>query len=215
MKSFITLGVFAFILSFCNIGERLSKLTNSGADGQTSPVNISADSPKTDSADEPMEKPDLTAAQEEILNNGEQVKWEEQGIAFTLPKDWKKMNVGKTSLNYSSPDQAFLIGTISILPDNFPSQKSLKAQYESALQQLKNGKYENVRYLEIDGVKGVEFIETMPEEKGDPRRHQWIGFRNYLGQNQQLNVMLSTKGNNFEKHRDDFPAVLYSMKINK
>lgn len=67
----------------------------------------------------------------------------------------------------------------------------------------------------IDDVKGVEWTETIPEDKSGPRRHQWIAFRNYLGQNQQLNMMLSTKGSNFEKHRDDFPAVMYSMKIAK
>ena len=59
-------------------------------------------------------------------------------------------------------------------------QFGLKANYESALQHLQNGKYENVRYLEIDGVKGVEFTETMPEENDDSRRRQWIAFRNYL-----------------------------------
>ena len=55
----------------------------------------------------------------------------------------------------------------------------------------------------------------MPEDKDDPRRHQWIAYRTYLGQKQQLNVMTSTKGTNFEKHSDDFPAILYSMKAVK
>ena len=117
--------------------------------------------------------------------------------------------------NYGSPDNAFLIATISNLPDTVPGDVSLKATYESSLELLKQGKYEKVRWLEIDGVKGVEWWETMPEDKGDPRRHQWIAFRNYQGQNQQLNIMLSTKGSNFEKHRDDFTAVMYSMKIPK
>ena len=80
---------------------------------------------------------------------------------------------------------------------------------------MKQGKYETVRYLEIDGVKGVEWVEAPPEDKDGPRRHQWIGYRNYLGQNQMLNVMLSTKGTNFEKHKDNFPAIMYSMKIPK
>ncbi len=101
------------------------------------------------------------------------------------------------------------------MPDDFPSDISLKATYDSALQQMKNGKYETVRYVEIDGIKGVEWFETMPEDKSGPRRHQWIAFRKYLGQNQQLNMMLSTKGTSFEKHRDDFPAIMYSMKIGK
>lgn len=215
MKNFVSLSLFIFALSFCNLSERLSKLRGDSSGNQNSSANTSVNSSKTPATDETVEKPGLTDQQQFILDTGEEIKWTEQGITFTLPKNWKKMNVGKTSLNYGSPDLAFLIATVSPMPADFPADISLKANYESALQQLQNGKYENVRYLEIDGIKGVEFTETMPEEKGDPRRHQWIGFRTYLGQNQMLNIMTSTKGNNFEKHRDDFPAILYSMKIDK
>jgi hypothetical protein len=215
MKIFVSLSLFIFALSFCNLSERLSKLRGDSSGNQNTSANTSVNSSATPIMDEAVEKPELTAAQRDILDSGQEIKWTEQGITYTLPKNWKKMNVGKTSLNYGSPDLAFLIAAISPMPADFPADMSLKANYESALQQLQNGKYENVRYLEIDGIKGVEFIETMPEEKGDPRRHQWIGFRTYLGQNQMLNIMTSTKGNNFEKHRDDFPAILYSMKIDK
>src|SRR5687768_10905606 len=215
MKFFVSVSLFIFALSFCNLSERLSKLRGGSASNQNSSANTSVNSSTVPRAVETVEKPDLTAVQQDILNSGQEVKWTEQGITFTVPKNWKKMNVGKTSLNYSSPDLAFLIAAVSPMPADFPADISLKANYESALQQLQNGKYENVRYLDIDGIKGVEFTETMPEEKGDPRRHQWIGFRTYLGQNQMLNIMTSTKGNNFEKHRDDFPAILYSMEIDK
>lgn len=215
MKSILSLGVLIFALSFCNLSEKLSQLKGGNSTNQNSSVNSTATNSAKTSTDETVEKPKLTAAQQTINDGGQETKWDDQGIAWTLPKNWKKMNIAKTMFNYGSPDLAFLIANISVMPGNFPSDVSLKGTYESSLEQLKNGKYENVRYLEIDGVKGVEFIETMPEEKSDPRRHQWIAFRNYQGQNQQLNVILSTKGTNFEKHRDDFPAVLYSMKIAK
>ena len=55
----------------------------------------------------------------------------------------------------------------------------------------------------------------MPEDKEGARRHQWIAFRNYQGQNQLLNIMVSTKGSNFDKQRDTFAAIMYSMKIPK
>ena len=219
MKSLVSLGLFIFALSFCNLSERLSQIKGGNSNTQNSSANSTAGSPtnstKTATSDETVEKPRLTEQQQFVFDKGQEVKWDEQGIAWKLPTDWKKMNVSKEMFNYSSPDLAFLIANISVMPDNFPSEISLKATYESALQQLKNGKYERARYLEIDGVKGVEFVETMPEDKSGARRHQWIAFRNYLGQTQQLNIMLSTKGTNFEKHRDDFPAVLYSMKIAK
>ena len=215
MKFFVSVGLFIFALSFCNLGERLSKLRGDSSSNQNSSANTSVNSSTTKAKDEAVDKPELSGVQQDILNSGQEIKWTEQGITFTLPKNWKKMNVGKTSLNYGSPDLAFLIATVSPMPADFPADISLKANYESAFGQLQNGKHENARYLEIDGIKGVEFTETMPEEKSNPRRHQWIAFRTYLGQNQMLNIMTSTKGNNFEKHRDDFAAILYSMKIDK
>jgi hypothetical protein len=125
------------------------------------------------------------------------------------------MEVRKESLNYGSPANGFLIASISVMPSNFPSDISIDATYTSALEQLKQGKYEKVRWLEIDGVRGVEWVEAMPEDKSGPRRHQWIAFRTYQGQNQQLNVMVSTNGSGFDKQRDTYAAIMYSMKIAK
>lgn len=131
-------------------------------------------------------------------------------MSWRLPAGWTKMDVSKTSFNYQSPDQAFLLVNISSLGPSFPVESSIEAYYTQAIQKLRSGDYEKVRYLEIDGLKGVEFIESMPADQSGARRHQWIAYRSYLGDTQQLNVMLSTKGSNFEKHRDTFPAVLYS-----
>lgn len=208
MKTFLSLGLIVFALNFCNVGERLKQLAGSSGP----PADTSSD--KTKSSD-PGEPAKLSAAQQAIADGGIETIWDEQGITWRLPANWKKTDVKKESALYSSLDNAFLIPTISVMSDDFPSDVSLKATYDSALQQMKNGKYENARYVEIDGIKGVEWTETMPEDRDGPRRFQWITFRNYLGQNQQLNIMLSTKGSNFEKHRDDFPAIMYSMKISK
>jgi len=212
MKSVLSLGFLFFVLTFCGLGDRLKGLggssSNSAANTATSPAKPSA-------SDASVEKADLNSSQQAILDSGIDISWDDQGISWKIPKSWKKMSVTKQMINYGSPDNAFLIGTISNLPDTVPAEVSLKATYESSLELLKQGKYEKVRWLEIDGVKGVEWWESMPEDKSGPRRHQWIAFRNYQGQNQQLNIMLSTKGTNFDKHRDDFPAVMYSMKIPK
>ena len=125
------------------------------------------------------------------------------------------MEVKKDSFNYESPDLAFLLVNISELGDSFPMDTSLQAYYDQAMQQLKSGKYADVKMVSIDGVPGVEFTEAPPEGKDDVRRHQWIGYRRYLGQVQQVNVMTSTKASNFAKHGDDFTAILYSMKATK
>jgi hypothetical protein len=210
MNSFIFVGLMTFVVAICGLSERFKSLS-----GETAGSNTASAPGKTASGDTNAETPNLTPGQQALIDAAEEVTWDAQGISWKLPKGWKKMNVLKESFNYGSADNAFLIGSISVMSNDFPSDISLKATYDSSLQQLKNGKYENVRYVQIDGVKGVEWIEAMPELRDGARRHQWIAFRNYQGQNQQLNIMLSTTGTNFEKHRDEFAAIMYSMKIAK
>ena len=213
MRSAVLIGSLLFAFTFCGLGERIRSLSGTSNSANTPANGPSKTGGTTDSGE--VEKAKLNTEQQAIADGAAETNWSDQGITWRLPSGWKKTDMKKESALFSSSDGAFLIPTISVMPDDFPSDVSLKATYDSALQQLKNGKYETARYLEIDGIKGVEFLETMPEDKGGPRRHQWIAFRNYLGQNQQLNIMLSTKGNNFDKHRADFPAIMYSMKIAK
>jgi hypothetical protein len=118
-------------------------------------------------------------------------------------------------MNYQSPDLAFLLSNISPMSDDFPVDISTKAYYDGQVTRMKNGEVKTVKYTEIDGLKGVEFVESSPEDKGDAQRHQWIAYRKYGGQVQMLNIMLSTKGSNFEKHAAEFQAILYSMGIVK
>jgi len=207
MKSILSLGLIILALTFCGLGDKL-KGTGGGS-------NTSTSGPSKASSSSTVDKPKPTDAQQSIIDSGTETTWNEQGISWRLPAGWPKMEVHKESLNYGSPANGFLIASISVMSADFPSDTSLDATYTSALEQLKQGKYENVRWLEIDGVKGVEWVEAMPEDKDGARRHQWIGFRNYQGQNQQLNIMVSTKGSNFDKQRDTFAAIMYSMKIAK
>lgn len=210
MKSVLTLGVISLALTFCGLGERLKQLSGGGESGPGS--NSSSSSTISTGS---VEKPKATAAQQSIIDSGTETTWDTQGISWRLPAGFKKMSVMKEQFNYGSPATGFLIASISVMPDNFPSDTSIDAYYAQALEQLKQGKYENVRWLEIDGVKGVEFVEAMPEVKDGPRRHQWIAYRRYLGQNQQLNIMLSTDGDKFDRQRDTFAAIMYSMKVPK
>ncbi len=212
MKSILTLGLISFALTFCGLSEKLKGLPGSSSNTASNTATAPA---KSSGSDTSVEKAALNGAQQAIMDAGNDAKWDDQNISWKLPPSWKKMSASKQMFNYGSPDNAFLIASISNLPDTVPAEVSLKGTYDSSLEMLKQGKYEKVRWVEIDGVKGVEWWEAMPEDKGDPRRHQWIAFRNFQGQNQQLNIMLSTKGSNFDKHRDDFAAVMYSMKIGK
>ena len=208
----ISLGIIIFALTFCGLTDKLKQLSGKSESNTASNSSSRANSSSSSTT---AEKPKISGAQQAIIDGGTETKWDDQGLSWKLPSGWKKMDVKKESFNYQSPDNAFLLVNISVMPDSFPMDISMKAYYDQAMQQLKNGKYEAVKMVEIDGISGVEFVEAMPEDKSSPRRHQWIAYRTYLGQKQQLNVMTSTKGSNFEKHADDFPAILYSMKAVK
>jgi hypothetical protein len=210
MNSILSVGIIIFALTFCGIGNRLKGLSADNSSAANTSSNAAA---KTSQGS--VEQPNPTAAQQAMIDSGTETTWDAQGISWKLPSGFKKMQVLKESFNYGSPATGFLIASISVMPDDFPSESSIDAYYTSALEQLKQGKYENVRWLEIDGVKGVEWVEAMPEIKDGARRHQWIAFRRHLGQNQQLNIMVSTDGDKFEARRDSFAAIMYSMKIPK
>ncbi|MBX3243806.1 MAG: hypothetical protein KF685_05060 [Acidobacteria bacterium] len=207
MKLLLSGGILLFVMTMCGLGERLEKLRGS-SDTNTAPTTEKRSTSTVKQAD-------MTPSQQAIADKGVEIAWAEQGIKWKVPENWPKMDVGKDSLNYGAPAEGFLIASISVMPSSFPAETSLDATYQSALEQMKQGKYEEVNWLEIDGVKGVEWVEAMPEDKDGPRRHQWIAFRNYQGQNQQLNIMVSTKGSNFDNQKDTFAAILYSMQIPK
>ena len=110
-------------------------------------------------------------------------------------------------------DLASLIVSISPMGEDFPTDISLKAFYDGAVTRKKNGEVEDVRWLEIDGMKGVAFREAMPEGADDPRRLQWLTYRKFAGQTQMVNLMLATAGRSFEKNQDTFYGILYSTKL--
>jgi hypothetical protein len=211
MNSFLATGALAMILAFCGIGDRIKQMSGDSSNGGASNSSGTGTAKDTTSA----EKPSLTAAQQSIQDGATETQWDAQGISFKIPSGFAKMDVKKESFNYGSPATGFLIASISVMPDSFPADTSIQATYDSALEQLKQGKYKNVRWLEIDGVKGVEWVESPPEEKDGIRRHQWIAFRKYQGQNQQLNIILSTDQTKFDKQSDAFAAILYSLKAAK
>jgi hypothetical protein len=96
---------------------------------------------------------------------------------------------------------------------SFPTDISIKAFYDQAKNREKNGEVDEVKWLEIDGLKGVEFREAEPEKPDGFRRLQWMAYRKYAGQVQLVNLMLSTNGKGYPQHQDEMYGVLYSTKI--
>ena len=205
MKHVLTVVFVCFALSLCNLSERLHKgSSNSNSSGSSSSGGAAA------------ERAQPTAAQTAALAGGKEAKWERQGMSWTVPPQWTEHENESKSFMWRSPggsNAASLIVSISPMPENFPTDVSLDAEYESAKSRAKNGEVDEVKWVEIDGLKGVQFREANPEKPDGHRRLQWLSFRKYLGQVQGINLMLATQGADFARHQDAMYGILYSTKI--
>ncbi|MDQ2938073.1 MAG: hypothetical protein M3R67_11275 [Acidobacteriota bacterium] len=203
MKQIPVLLVLGFALSLCNLSNKLKNTDKSGKSSSTS-------------SDTSAEHATPTAAQTEALAGGQTVKWDQQGMSWTVPPKWTQADNDSKTLLWRSPggsDAANLIVNISAMDESFPTDISIKAFFDAAKTRAKNGEVDEVKWLEIDGLKGFEFREANPEKPDGIRRLQWMAYRKYAGQVQLVNLMLSSSGSGFPKHQDAMYGVMYSTKI--
>lgn len=208
MKQLPLLITLAVSLSLCNLSERFKKSGNSNTG--------SAGSSATGGGAEAGELPAPTSAQQAAIANGQTVRWEQQGMSWTVPANWKQFTNESKSLLWRSPgswDAGNLIVSISPMDESFPVDISIKAFYDGQKTRSKNGEVDELRWLELDGVKGIQFRESNPEKPDGIRRLQWMAYRKYAGQVQLVNVMLSSSGKGFPQHQDAMYGVLYSTKL--
>lgn len=208
MKLLSLILLLGFSLSLCNLTNKLREAGSSGNSNQSPPGT------RGPSAD--VERPEPTAAQIAALEGGQSASWTNQGMSWTVPAKWVKATEEEKMYVWRSPgswDAASLIVNISAMDESFPSESSLNAFHEQAMTRAKNGEVDEVKWLEIDGVKGVEFREANPEKPDDHRRLQWLAYRTYGGQLQMVNLMLATRGKDFSRHQDAMYGILYSTKV--
>ena len=207
MKQIPVLIVLGFALSLCNLTNRLKNSNNSSGPGKT--ASRSSNSGEAEHATP-------TAVQVQALAGGQTVTWDQQGMSWTVPPQWKEVTNESKELVWSSPggsEAANLIVSISPMDESFPTDISIQAFYDGAKTRAKNGEVDEVKWLEIDGLKGLEFREANPEKPDGFRRLQWMAYRKYAGQVQLVNLMLSSNGRGFPKHQDAMYGVMYSTKI--
>ena len=206
MKNILVLLLLGFALSLCNLAGKL-KSSNSAAGPTASGGGGSARS---------AEHGQPTAAQTAALSGGQAVKWERQGMSFTVPASWTELENESKSFTWRSPggsDGASLIVSISPMGADFQTDASIQAFYDGAKTRAQNGEVDELKWVEIDGLTGVQFREANPEKPDDFRRLQWMAYRKYLGQVQFINLMLATTGKGYEQHKDAMYGILYSTKI--
>ena len=209
MKQLPVLLVLGFALALCNLSSKLKNAGKSGGSGKST-------SSSTDTGGASVEHPEPTAAQTAALAGGQSVRWDKQGMSWTVPPQWTQATNDEKMLVWRSPgswDAASLIVNISTMDEKFPTVVSLKAFYDGAKTRSKNGEVDELKWLEIDGLKGVEFRESNPAKPDDSRRLQWLAYRKYAGQVQLVNLLLASRGKDFSRHQDAMYGILYSTKI--
>lgn len=205
MKHIALVLFIGLVLSLCNLSERFKKSGSSSSSGSSVSEN--------EAAPEPAQP---TAAQTAAIAGGQEVKWDRQGMSWTVPPGWTETTNESSTFVWRSPggsDAASLIVSISAMDEDFPAEISIKSSFEQAKSRAKNGQVDEVKWIEIDGIKGVQFRESVPEKPDGHRRLQWMAYRKYLGQVQLLNLMLASEGKDFERHKDAMYGILYSSKI--
>ena len=205
MKNALAIMALVLVVAACNLTNKLKTSSNSNSSSSSS-------SNPTKIGDDPVEKPAPTSAQMAAIANGQDVKWDQQGISWTLPAGWKKQDVSTNSFSYGG-NGAFLIVSISPMAPDFPADMSLNATHESAKVRKKNGEVDEIKWLELDGVRGVEFRESKPQMADDIRRLQWMTYRKFGGQTQLVNFILSTSGGKFDSRSDELYGILFSTKL--
>ena len=70
-----------------------------------------------------------------------------------------------------------------------------------------------MKWLELDGIRGVEFRESKPQMADDIRRLQWMTYRKFADQTQLVNFILSTSGGKFDNRSDELYGILFSTKL--
>jgi hypothetical protein len=206
MKQILVLIVLGFALSLCNLSSRFKNSGNSNEPGGSSSATSNGE----------VEQGTPTTAQSEAIAGGQTVNWDAQGMSWTVPPAWKQATNESKMLVWRSPgswDAANLIVNISAMDENFQTDVSIKAFYDGAKTRAKNGEVDEVKWVEIDGLKGVQFREANPEQPDGIRRLQWMAYRKYAGQVQLVNLMLSSSGKGFPKHEDAMYGILYSTKV--
>jgi hypothetical protein len=204
MKKVFALFALVFVVMACNLSSKLRNSNSSKSGPSTGTSSIDG---------EEVEKANPTAAQQAAIANGQTVNWDQQGITWTLPANWKKVEVRNEGFTYSGGG-AHMTATISMLPQMEDLvDTSLKAMHEAAKTQQKIGKYDEVKWLELDGVRGVEFRESKQEMAGDIRRLEWQAYRKYAGNTQMVILILSTDSGEFPAHQDELYGILYSTKL--
>ncbi len=148
-------------------------------------------------------------------SGGRTITWVEQNISVTVPAGWRKgetWDESSRSFRLKGAENASLSVGLGYETDAvFSPENELARVFENMKVGQKEGRYEEVRYLEIDGVKG---LLSRSVDKGE-QTISWIAFRKRGTKLQYVQVFLSTSGPSFNRQPDELYNILSSIKLNQ
>lgn len=197
MKPFLFLGILFLALSSC---------------GRIDSVPKTETTTKTPSNFSNIETPKLTDEQREIITSGKELDWKVNGLSWKIPQDMNKLLERDMILTYRSPATVTFVASASPAESYEQADYMMQKNYDQAVRNKKNNIIGQLRYMEIGGVKGFEYIEIVPNSDGW-RRHQWFAYREFNRQFQVINAFCGAKADDFDRNKDLCAAILYSMKV--
>jgi hypothetical protein len=160
-------------------------------------------------------------ASDKSRSNGQTVTLGEQGLSFTLPMDWSKDEQRTVAADgefaWRGQDSTRLIITINRYKPEYGG-RSIEEETDRFYQLHKEGGSEDVRILEVGGLRGVHYLindENSSDELSKKRTIFWASQYVHKGQRQVLFVNLSSPAKNFAGHRDALYSILNSIKFIK
>jgi hypothetical protein len=149
---------------------------------------------------------------------GKTITWAEKGISFTVPKDWQRdKNDESDDMTWIGPANAKIL--IHIAPYKPESgNASIESETAEFYESHKRYNEENLRYLEISGVKGVYYLRSQKgwDEHSRPQDQKltvWAGQRMYKGVRQVIFVHVTSPAETFTKDRNELYEILQSIKF--
>jgi hypothetical protein len=177
--------------------------------GETSPAAAAPLPPAV------YERPSPTPEQEAAVAGAEPVTWPQQGIAWSLPGSWTRASADERSCLFQGGGGAALSASATPMAAGTSPESSLEAFYAQSVPKQKGGAYDELRYLELDGVKGVLWREAAPSAAGARRNLNWIGYRKRGGGEQLVTITLGSPAGDFARHEPALYGILYSTTIPK
>jgi biopolymer transport protein ExbD len=153
-----------------------------------------------------------------------------QGISLNIPVGWHKddesIEADHVSFGWRGPDNTrFAVSVLMYKPEDKPEygNRSIEDETNSLLRDHKGD--EDLRFLEIDGVRGVHFrrdakdwIDWEALKNGRYQRElekfiKWLGQRTINGKRQGISVDLSCPARSFARDQDTLYGILQSIKL--